>query len=557
MLVISYNRILFLLCSLFFVATLALNMDAANPSQELFKAIQDKSIKSLKKVTDELAKQNDDGAFETLHRGLNLLGTEPDIEMFWIILQGMARFTDRAVIQKIAGLIVQNKKADLGNALLKAFSSNQSAAVIPLLKEVLEKGTDKMQTECLRQLGNIQSKESIEALIGILKTTEPLEKKRKGFQDTIFDSLNLLVKLGHKNYVLWIEWWEKNKDKPTEELIRKRAVITDTSKTTLNETRSIKIIIPSPEKVLVVRNDECDETIMKAGGKGFDGNFDHIENVLAAITIPYTLIGKSALEREGYSLDDKWALIFNCNYYSDHCCNPEHLKLPPTNEPGGKPRTSKCPGTANHINHTTQLSRKALQKIYRFVEAGGYLFTEDLNVNEILSQTFKKTVASSKDLDEKTVRIMPALEAVMHPYLRYVFEAPPMADAASDADSGETRSVMPGQFSIDAEWKIDQFSPSIKILDPKTVTVLIVSPVLARENDDSGAVAVTFAVSNPSIKYTGAYNTGYLPGGRVLHVMSHFGKQRSKISEFALQNLLVNFLEELSERRRTLMISKK
>jgi hypothetical protein len=29
--------------------------------------------------------------------------------------------------------------------------------------------------------------------------------------------------------------------------------------------------------------------------------------------------------------------------------------------------------------------------------------------------------------------------------------------------------------------------------------------------------------------------------------MSHFGHQKSKVSEFALQNLLVNFLEELGK----------
>ena len=40
-----------------------------------------------------------------------------------------------------------------------------------------------------------------------------------------------------------------------------------------------------------------------------------------------------------------------------------------------------------------------------------------------------------------------------------------------------------------------------------------------------------------------------MSGGRVMYVLSHFGKQKSKKDEYALQNLLLNFLLEASERR--------
>ena len=40
-----------------------------------------------------------------------------------------------------------------------------------------------------------------------------------------------------------------------------------------------------------------------------------------------------------------------------------------------------------------------------------------------------------------------------------------------------------------------------------------------------------------------------LPGGRVMHVLSHFGKQQSVADELALRNLLVNFLLECARRR--------
>ena len=40
-----------------------------------------------------------------------------------------------------------------------------------------------------------------------------------------------------------------------------------------------------------------------------------------------------------------------------------------------------------------------------------------------------------------------------------------------------------------------------------------------------------------------------MTGGRVLYVLSHFGKQESNEDEYALQNLLINFLVEAADRR--------
>jgi hypothetical protein len=40
-----------------------------------------------------------------------------------------------------------------------------------------------------------------------------------------------------------------------------------------------------------------------------------------------------------------------------------------------------------------------------------------------------------------------------------------------------------------------------------------------------------------------------MQGGRVLYVLSHFGKQVSAQDEYSLQNLLINFLIEANERR--------
>ncbi|MEK7309828.1 MAG: hypothetical protein AAB038_03340 [Planctomycetota bacterium] len=537
---------------------------ATSPGQDLQAGIQKIDIKVVKKAVEELVRQNDEPAFNSLsNAAVSVEGIAESTEMLWAILDGIGRLTNSAVIPKITNFILKHKDRDLGKALLSAMRSNQSQDMISLLSAIVDKGTYEMKLECLRQFGNIRIKESVEALINLLKSIDEKDKpagspadrdkSKKELLEHIYASLNDLTREPdkyHSNYTLWMEWWEKSKDKGTAEIVvQKKAV---SGEDNVGKYRPMSIVQTlEKDKVIVVRNDRCDENIKKAGGKGFDCNFDKIQDVLAALNIPFTLVGKSELDKESYSLDDKWALVFNCNLFADHCCNPEHLKLPPTQKKLDKVRLWQCPGTENHITHKTELSDKTIKKIKRFVDTGGYLFTEDLNIMEIIQRAFPKTISQSTFLIERTVRILPEPAAVLHPYLKYVFEAPPMAQppAASmpGQPSGETKSVKPGELSLDSEWQIDNQSPNIKVIDKNLVTVLIVSPQMAKQYKDEGAVAVTFRVVDPSIQATGGKDITYLPGGRVLHVMSHFGHQKSKVSEFALQNLLVNFLEELGK----------
>jgi hypothetical protein len=96
---------------------------------------------------------------------------------------------------------------------------------------------------------------------------------------------------------------------------------------------------------------------------------------------------------------------------------------------------------------------------------------------------------------------------------------------------------------------LSQLKELSKILKKDIVTVLVMSPKLVDKSNPEGAIAVTWGMSGENIVSTGSNKTSYSGGGRVLHVMSHFGKQRSQIDEFALQNLLLNCLIELNQRR--------
>ena len=93
-------------------------------------------------------------------------------------------------------------------------------------------------------------------------------------------------------------------------------------------------------------------------------------------------------------------------------------------------------------------------------------------------------------------------------------------------------------------------SPVIEVTGKGKVTVLMSSPDLAKdEGADKAAVAVTFLPAGAKGE-KGAVQ-GKLEavrGGRVLHVLSHFAKQKSDQDAFALQNMLLNFLMEAQRR---------
>lgn len=522
---------------------LGITIWASNPAGDLQDGIQKGDRELIKKAVDQLVLQNDTKACDTLLAAAN---STPDSGIYWILLEGISRFTNAEVISKLTAYITTNKSKEIGRDLLGAMKNNRSSSIIPLLQAVIEKGTYEMRIECIHQLSAITIKESLEVLFSFLKPLN--EKNDKELVKETISALKRVTGVDKGNYpASWLQWWEENKNKQIGDIIKPKTADGGSIEHVGQYRDMTGLEDLSKDKVIVVRNDLCDK---KAEAGGFDGNYDKIQDILSRLGIEHTLVGKSELEKDSFDWDSKWIIIFNCTFWKEHCCNPNHR---PGKEKGVTERTNKCEGEGAHQVHESKVSDKVIKKIQKFVETGGYLFTEDLNIEEIIERAFKGTITHTKFLPEKTVQILPAPGAALHPYLKYVFETAP--SSSSDAPdvpeekSGETQSVKPGEFRIDTEWKIDEESPDIKVLK-KDVTVLIMSPKLVTKSNTDGAVAVTFGVSGSNIVATGnEKGPSYKGGGRVLHVMSHFGKQKSKVDEFALQNLILNFIMELNQRR--------
>ncbi|MBI5778190.1 MAG: hypothetical protein HZA49_01880 [Planctomycetes bacterium] len=522
-------------------------LSAGNPTQDLQSGVQKKDSSKVKKAVEGLVLQNDVKACNTL---LDALTPQPDTNIYWLILEGISRFSNSEAISKITNFILSKRDQDVGRDLLGAMKSNRSPNILPLLKEVMEKAPEDLKTECLHQLGGIQTKEALEVLFNFLETLD--EKNDKLLTKETIGAVKRITGLDKGNYqASWLAWWKENKDKQISDIIKPKTAAGGNIDN-VSQYRDMTGVEDLPkEKVFVVRNDRCDKHYQG------DRNYDKIQDVLTKMGVDHTVLGKSELESDSFNWKEAWALVFNCNYYKDLCCG----KGCGNSGQAVGARVNRCVKSDDpkhdHMTHDTELSKKTIQKIKEFVESGGYLFTEDLNIREITGRSFKGVITDTKEYSDRTVQILPAPGAVLHPYLKYVFEAPPSSSSdapgmpgmpPSEEKSGETRSVKPGEFRIDSEWKIDNGSPDIKILG-KNVTVLIMSPKLVDKSHPEGAVAVTWGVSGENIVSTDGNKTSYSGGGRVLHVMSHFGHQRSKIDEFALQNLLLNFLIELNQRR--------
>ena len=197
------------------------------------------------------------------------------------------------------------------------------------------------------------------------------------------------------------------------------------------------------------------------------------------------------------------------------------------------------------------LGKAGIDRIKRYVDGGGYLFSEDWILEEILQLAWPQFVKCGAYLREQDVAVLPKQGSGAHPYLRKIFVKPP-SQKRSDGGTSVEEDVS----RIDHEWHIDQDSPAIAITDKSKVQTLLFSESVGIQADRNGsdAVAITFmpGMAGPADVASGQ-NRETLKGGRVVHVLSHFGKQGQKDAgqkgEATLMNLMVNFLNEASERR--------
>ena len=213
-----------------------------------------------------------------------------------------------------------------------------------------------------------------------------------------------------------------------------------------------------------------------------------------------------------------------------------------------------------------------------WVERGGYLFTEDWGMADVLERAWPAYAKNGTYLAEQMVDVYPPRGSATHPLLRGVFVTKKktiVQKKVSEKKGDMTTGVDVDEETLDErltqpknEWKVDDESPNIVIVNNKVVTILLESKKVSDMRGGNGAVAFTFGgpkyipgtgttrkkgkkglttgvpVDGRTIDKKGRSRAVPGPMGRVLHVLSHFGRQQTQEDCFALQNMLLNFLIE-------------
>lgn len=243
------------------------------------------------------------------------------------------------------------------------------------------------------------------------------------------------------------------------------------------------------------------------------GIYDTMENVMDKLKIPYTLISKNEFQKQ--DLKTTRAILVNCDDFN-----------------------------------TTPWDKRDMDKIKQFVHAGGYLFTSDWQLQDLLVTIFPDYVKNGGQTDpaDEIFEVYPRKGVNGNRMLKEVFLETELEyqqpGESTDAQSAE-RNMKKKVFEY--KWVVDNLSILIEPVEAKCET-LIVSQELGKKYK-KGVVAITFIAGQgdpPKVVGTGEVDdVPRITGGRVLHILGHFGKQRNQSSdEYSLDKMLLNFLIE-------------
>ena len=490
------------------------------------------------------------------------LASGPD-DIYWFLLQGVAGFKGPEAFTEMGEFVMRYKSKPVSRDLLNSLAKCRSKYVNRVIRRVLERGSTDMQLMAVDIAAGVPVRRTVDVLMPVLEREAAKERGGKRpptpLKLAIISALEALTRqqLGD-SLINWQGWWNK-------ERVRGLKTIREEAEAHPATTGLARPLDPVRARQFLGLEEMPAGSVLVVKGpraaNGFDTNYDHIEEVLDRIRIANTVVEKGELDDPSFSLDGVAAIFINCSQIHKFCQSPGHTAGAYT----GK-RLHRCEGPAPHDTVQFKMKQEAIEKLVKWVEKGGYLFTEDWVLVELLEIGFSRYVRSGSPLEGAEVSIHPERGMTAHPMLRGVFIAPVDLDALRrerwagydddeddeeddeydptveddpgdvDRERGKTAvgdgeaAIEPSEIEdpdirlIDHRWKIDKESPSLSI-QSKKVQVLVESEQL-RETCGEGAVAITFPVGR----------------GRVLHVLSHFGKQSSSDNEATIENILVNFL---------------
>ena len=225
----------------------------------------------------------------------------------------------------------------------------------------------------------------------------------------------------------------------------------------------------------VLRGARSEDLLVVSNGRAFD----HLEYVLEAVSIPYVRVSVAEFAATA-DLSRTRVLLWNCG--------------PPIDDAATRALVGR--------------------KIAAFVHAGGFLWTTDWGLRDVVATAFPGRLATSEDrlhtLPELMVDVRPPPGSEADPLLEGVLPAGP------------------------CRWWLEAAAAEVRVLDTKGVRVLLEAPLLAGASyRRSPVIAATFAAGK----------------GRVLHVMGHAWQEKADVDgTVGMQRLALNFVRARLER---------
>ena len=381
----------------------------------------------------------------------------------------------------------------------------------PVAEETMVRAATKdddagVAVHAVRCLGERPRVQAIEALLDVLEATER-NRSRALLASEARRALGGLLGQEHGSAKEWRAAWEQVRQgwRPPKDGV---AAVESGTRTNVLERMKRR----RPEDLRTIERLDKDSIVV------VEGDYDQVQDVLAALKIPCEVIADTALD--AYALDPvRQVLVLNCD---------------------GEPK-----------------SAAAVEKVREFVARGGYLFSSDWELTNILIKSFPNLARSGgRRSAEHVVEIQPCGGSAAHPLLRDVLPLSPWERAGKRMT-----------------WKVDGASEFTQ--SHEAILVLVEAPELTPIYG-TPAVAITFGLDaagrpiggtfvppppRPRTGDGGAGGTKARKGGaeraverlpgRVLHVISHFQHQADASGDgFALQQLLLNFVLEKQAARR-------
>ncbi len=405
---------------------------------------------------------------------------------YWTLIVSLGGLTSEDSLNALASEILSGAVPEIRRDLVAPLRLSTGDAVDQVLQKLLKEGAPEIQVSAMDEIVDRCAFSAAPLLFDLAEKDPQIERE---LTRRVFKALKALSKetpVGGPTE--WRQWWKTVKDGLTADQRQLKAgSVGQTVADTIRRARA------------------TDFEDLKRGSKEeilvISGASDSVQDVLVSLGVPHTVVAGDRVERnEDLGLEKYAAVIVNCG-------------------PQGWP--------------STQIAR-----VRKFVVDGGYLCVTDLIIQHLVKDAFPGYYVNKGGLPDAVVSILPWRGSTGNPLLRGV-----------ELPIASSKGAKPRM-----EWMIAPGGPALTF-DPKKVVWLVDAPELALKKKFT-SVAVTFLYGcdqqllQQGVDTGGVYEElGQVRCGRVLCVLSHFGKQRQGEDSFALQNMLLNFLIEARDRQ--------